>query len=127
MKPIVARLASGWATLRMRLRLSGTMVEGALRADERREASQASPKATVSAGKIASFRKAWPIVLQEPYPANRLLLGKPLGGRRPASARLPIQSLRSALATVKVRPAESVQVRPSARLKTFASDMPPSL
>ena len=61
------------------------------------------------------------------YPSNRLLFGKPLGGRRPASARLPIHSLSSGRATVKVRPAESRHVRPSASAKTFASDMPPSL
>src|SRR5260370_1408459 len=62
-----------------------------------------------------------------PYPSNRLLFGKPLGGRRPASARLPIHSLSSGLATVNVRPAESRQVRPSAMAKTLASETPPSL
>ncbi len=61
------------------------------------------------------------------YPSNLLVFGKPLGGRRPASARFPIHSLRSALATVKVRPAESRQVRPSAMAKTLASETPPSL
>src|SRR5208282_4311275 len=61
------------------------------------------------------------------YPSNLLLLGKPFGGRRPASARLPIHSLSSGFATVKVRPAESSQVRPLARAKTLASEMPPSL
>ena len=62
-----------------------------------------------------------------PYPSNRLFFGKPFGGRRPASARLPIQSLSSGLATVNVRPAESRQVSPSAMAKTLASEMPPSL
>jgi hypothetical protein len=62
-----------------------------------------------------------------PYPSNRLFLGKPFGGRRPASARLPIQSSSSGLVTANVRPAESRQVKPSAMAKTLASDMPPSL
>ena len=61
------------------------------------------------------------------YPSNRLLFGKPFGGSRPASARLPIHSLSSGLATVNVRPAESRQVRPSRRANTLASEMPPSL
>ena len=60
-------------------------------------------------------------------PSNRLFFGKPFGGRRPASARLPIHSLSSGFATVKVRPAESRQVRPSAIAKTLASERPPSL
>ena len=60
-------------------------------------------------------------------PSNRLVFGKPFGGRRPASARLPIHSLSSGLATVKVRPAESRQVRPSAMAKTLASEILPSL
>ena len=51
-----------------------------------------------------------------PHP-NLLFFGKPFGGRRPASARLPIQSLRSALATVQVRPDVSFQVRPSFKLE----------
>jgi hypothetical protein len=46
---------------------------------------------------------------------NRLFLGKPFGGRRPASARLPVQSRRSSAETLKLRPAESFQVNPSAR------------
>jgi hypothetical protein len=60
-------------------------------------------------------------------PSNRLFFGKPLGGRRPASARLPIHSLSSGLPTVNVRPAESRHVSPSAMAKTRASEMPPSL
>ena len=44
---------------------------------------------------------------------NRLFFGKPFGGRRPASARLPTHSARSV--TVQVRPEESTQVRPSER------------
>ena len=52
-------------------------------------------------------------------------LGKPLGGKRPACARTPHQSLSSV--NVKVRPAESVQVRPSFFLKTLASARPPCL
>ena len=58
---------------------------------------------------------------------KRLFLGKPFGGRRPASARLPIQSRRSAFSTVQVRPDESFQVRPSFMAKTLPSETPPSL
>ena len=58
---------------------------------------------------------------------KRFDFGNPLGGRRPASARLPIQSWSSALPTVKVRPELSRQVSPSARRNTRASEMPPLL
>ena len=58
---------------------------------------------------------------------NLFDFGKPLGGRRPASARFATQSRRSSLATVQVRPAVSFQVRPSFSLKTLASETPPSL
>ncbi len=61
------------------------------------------------------------------YPSNRLLFGNPLGGRRPASARLPIHSLSSGMATVNARPAESRQLMPSAMANTLASETPPSL
>ena len=40
--------------------------------------------------------------------------GKPCGGRRPAWARSPSQSLRSAIDRTKLRPDESIQVSPSA-------------
>ena len=63
---------------------------------------------------------------RSPHP-NLFDFGKPFGGRRPASARLPIQSRRSSLATVQVRPEVSFQVRPSLSLKTLASETPPSL
>ena len=43
------------------------------------------------------------------YPSNLLFFGNPLGGWRPASARLPIQSLSSGFMTVNVRPAKSPQ------------------
>lgn len=62
----------------------------------------------------------------QPYP-NRLLFGKPRGGSRPASARWAIHSFSSCLPTVKARPEESVQLRPSASAKTLASATPPSL
>src|SRR3546814_3665267 len=51
--------------------------------------------------------------------------GKPVGGRRPACARLPIQARRSV--SVRTRPAPAAQVSPSLRLKVLASDSPPSL
>src|SRR6478752_7373709 len=55
--------------------------------------------------------------------SKRLLFGNPFGGRRPDSARLPIQSRRSSLPTVQVRPAVSRHVNPSASRNTFASEM----
>jgi hypothetical protein len=61
------------------------------------------------------------------YSPNLFDFGKPFGGRRPASVRSPIQSRRSSLATVQVRPEVSFQVRPSFSLKTLASETPPSL
>ncbi len=61
------------------------------------------------------------------YSPNLFDFGKPFGGRRPASVRSPIQSRRSSLATVQVRPAVSFQVRPSFSLNTLASETPPSL
>ena len=53
--------------------------------------------------------------------------GNPFGGSRPASARLPRQSDSSFKVSENARPAASVQVRPSAPLKVFTSDSPPSL
>src|SRR5690349_9174442 len=53
--------------------------------------------------------------------------GNPFGGSRPASARLPRQSDSSFRVSEKLRPAPSVQVRPSLPLKVFTSDRPPSL
>src|SRR6478735_4896853 len=65
--------------------------------------------------------------VQRLYSPNLFDFGKPFGGRRPASVRSPIQSRRSSLATVQVRPEVSFQVRPSFSLKTLASETPPSL
>ena len=65
--------------------------------------------------------------LRATYAFGLFDLLNPLGGRRPASARVPIQSLSSDLETVNVRSAESRQVMPSASLNTRASEMPPSL
>src|SRR5579872_5615305 len=56
---------------------------------------------------------------------NLLFFGNPFGGRRPASARLPIQSRNSRFGTLKTRPAASFQFKPSASWKTCASEMPP--
>ena len=61
------------------------------------------------------------------YPSNRLLFGNPFGGRRPASARLPIHSFSSGIATVKVRPAESRQVEAVGDGEHLASETSPSL
>ena len=58
---------------------------------------------------------------------KRFDFGNPLGGKRPASLRFPIQSRRSALPTVQLRPELSVQVSPSCRRNTRASEMPPLL
>src|SRR5271166_1925038 len=86
--------------------------------------SEAAPVTNTGGG---PQNRASELLVSTGYPSNLLLFGKPFGGRRPASARLPIHSLSSGLATVKVRPAESRQVRPSAMAKVFASDTPPSL
>src|SRR5204863_8296193 len=59
--------------------------------------------------------------------SNRLILGKPFGASRPASARLLRQSASSLSESVKVRSAVSTQVRPSAALNVLMSDNPPSL
>src|SRR5579871_5780353 len=59
--------------------------------------------------------------------SNLLFLGKPLGAKRPASARLPRQSANSLRDSVKTRPAESVQVNPFSASNTLMSDSPPSL
>src|SRR5436305_1135697 len=56
-----------------------------------------------------------------------LFFGKPLGASRPASARLPRQSESSFIDIVKVRPAPSIQVRPSPDLNVVTSDSEPSL
>ncbi len=58
---------------------------------------------------------------------NLLFFGNPRGGRRPASARWPSQSFSSGLATLKTRPEESVQLKPSFIANTLASETPPSL
>src|SRR3954453_4530601 len=58
---------------------------------------------------------------------NLLLRGKPFGGSRPASARLPRQSASSFSVSEKVRPDASLHVRPSLAGKVFTSDSPPSL
>src|SRR5262249_32331022 len=50
---------------------------------------------------------------------NRLVRGKPLGASRPASARLPRQSANSLVVSTKLRPAVSVQDRPSAALNVL--------
>ncbi len=50
---MLARSASGWTGLRRRLRLSRTIAEGTLKTAGRREASQSSPTATVSSGKMS--------------------------------------------------------------------------
>jgi hypothetical protein len=55
---------------------------------------------------------------------KRLERGKPLGGMRPAPARLPRQGASSV--SRRVRSPER-QVRPSLRVKTLASERPPSL
>ena len=54
---------------------------------------------------------------------KRLVRGKPLGGRRPAWARLPIQAARSV--SVRVR-APRLHDSPAARWKVVISDSPPS-
>src|SRR5688500_10216606 len=58
---------------------------------------------------------------------NLLLRGNPFGASRPASARLPRQSASSLRVSEKVRSDASFQVSPSAALKVFTSDKPPSL
>src|SRR5215469_12956928 len=58
---------------------------------------------------------------------NVLVFGKPLGARRPASARLPRQSASSLSDNVKIRPAESTQLRPFSTSKVLMSDSPPFL
>jgi hypothetical protein len=58
---------------------------------------------------------------------NLLLRGNPFGANRPASARLPRQSASSFMVSEKVRSEASFQVSPSAALKVFTSESPPSL
>jgi len=58
---------------------------------------------------------------------NLLVFGKPLGARRPASARLPRQSASSFSVRLKARPAESVQPKPFSTSKVLMSESPPSL
>src|SRR5215204_4429668 len=65
------------------------------------------------------------IDLAHPHP-NLLFCGNPFGGKRPASARLPSQSLSSSLLNVRVRSDDCLQARPSASVNTLASETPPS-
>ncbi len=58
---------------------------------------------------------------------NLFDFGKPFGGSRPASARLPRQSASSLLVALNSRLAESRQVRPSLATKVTMSERPPSL
>src|SRR6478736_6519203 len=58
---------------------------------------------------------------------NLLFFGKPFGAMRPASARLPRQSLSSFIGSVKLRPAVSVQDRPASGLNVVTSERPFSL
>src|SRR4029077_10561358 len=58
---------------------------------------------------------------------NILVFGKPLGARRPASARLPRQSASSLSDRLNIRPAESDQLRPFSISNVLMSDKPPSL
>src|SRR5690606_9898279 len=61
------------------------------------------------------------------YPPNRLFRGNPVGATRPAWARSPTQSARSAMDLLKFRPEESVQVSPVAASKDLRSERRPSL
>ena len=58
---------------------------------------------------------------------NLLFFGNPLGAMRPASARLPRQSLSSFIGSVKLRPAASVQDRPASAVNVVTSERPFSL
>src|SRR5262245_23192161 len=58
---------------------------------------------------------------------NLLFFGKPFGAMRPASARLPRQSLSSFIGSVKLRPAVSVQDRPASAVNVVTSERPFSL
>src|SRR5690348_1943028 len=71
-------------------------------------------------------RPSSPPLRPSPFP-NMLVFGKPLGARRPASARLPRQSARSLSERLNIRPAESIQLRPFSTSKVLMSDKPPSL
>ena len=57
---------------------------------------------------------------------NLFDFGKPFGGKRPASARLPRQSASSLMLAENSRPAESFQVRSCLESKVVTSDNPPS-
>src|ERR1700716_4270370 len=65
------------------------------------------------------------LLYSTPLP-NLFDFGKPFGGRRPASARLPRQSASSLIVAENSRPAESFQVRPSLASNVVMSDNPPS-
>src|SRR5713226_7429348 len=92
-----------------------------------------SPRFTKTARRFPSQRdpeRREPLCLLAPYSIPRPNLfdfGKPFGGRRPASARLPRQSASSLIVALNSRPAESFQVRPSLASNVAISDNPPSL
>src|SRR3974377_780742 len=76
---------------------------------------------------LPDYSSSSPLPLAPDAPRNLLFFGKPRGTMRPASARVPCHSFSSLIGEVKVRPAPSVQVSPSAALKIAMSESPFSL
>src|ERR1700691_257249 len=71
-----------------------------------------------------------PLSLPLPFSTRRpnfRLVRKRSGLTLPASPRLPRQGASSLIDSLKLRPAESIQVKPSFALKVVMSDSPPSL
>src|SRR5277367_6474012 len=89
-------------------------------------AAMAAKQAAAGASNYA-LSATFPLVGASGDAPNLLFFGNPFGARRPASARLPRQSASSLSDSVKTRPAESIQVRPSAALNVLTSQRPPSL
>src|SRR5450631_4673453 len=124
------------AHLRCRVRASRRMAASpALRPSFETLASQAPPAITAKPLRRDEVSILHRIIRRDdamsaPYSIPRPNLfdfGKPFGGRRPASARLPRQSASSLMVALNSRPAESFQVRPSLASKVAISDNPPSL
>src|SRR5690606_39977919 len=67
-----------------------------------------------------------PLRFQRVRRPNVFVRGKPLGGKRPAWALSPRQSVSSSILRLKLRPDESTQERPSSALNTVTSDTPRS-